>query len=119
MRRFTDHYCKTATNRAGILVPRLNRMLRLARKLGIMVVHSPTEVSEDYVGTPQRERAVVPPEQRVPLPVNLSRTLPGGGSDLPPIPSSCAEPLNSPCECGGTAGFCQFNEVSAATVGLG
>ena len=106
------HYCKTATNRAGILVPRLNRALRLARKLGIMVVHSPTEVSEDYVGTPQRERAVVPPAMRVPLPASANRTLPGAskpGGDLPDIPASCTA-AGAVCECGGTAGWCQFNE---------
>ena len=106
------HYCKTATNRAGILVARLNRALRVARKLGIMVVHSPTEVSEDYVGTPQRERAVVPPSLRVPMPVNASRSLPGAskpGGDLPDIPASCVA-AGAVCECGGTAGWCQFNE---------
>lgn len=45
------HWCKTSTMRVGALVPRMNRALEAARKLGMQVFLCPTDVADNYVGT--------------------------------------------------------------------
>jgi nicotinamidase-related amidase len=52
------HWCKTTTERAGALVPRMERCLVAARKLGMHVFYCPTDVVEAYVGTSMREKAL-------------------------------------------------------------
>lgn len=52
------HWCKTSTERVAALVPRLNRTLAAARALGMTVFLCPTDVADNYVGTPMFERAM-------------------------------------------------------------
>jgi nicotinamidase-related amidase len=70
------HWCMTAGQRAASMIPRMNRALAAARKLGMHVIWAPTDVADQYVGTPQRERALAVAE--VPLP--KVRSLPWHGS---------------------------------------
>lgn len=60
------HWCMTAEQRVGAMVPRINRSLEGARKLGMKVIWAPTDVADLYVGTPQRERAMAVAEQPLP-----------------------------------------------------
>jgi nicotinamidase-related amidase len=60
------HWCMTATERVGAMVPRWNRALECARKLGMTVMWAPSDVAGNYVGTPQRERALAVPYGPVP-----------------------------------------------------
>jgi nicotinamidase-related amidase len=81
------HWCETFTERVGVLVPRMNRTLAAARKLGIQVVFAPSDVVGFYKDAPQRkamaEIAVVkPPTDR--------------GGKIPPL-SWCQ---SGGCECG-------------------
>ncbi|MBM4038852.1 MAG: hypothetical protein FJ290_10085, partial [Planctomycetes bacterium] len=55
------HWCMTAAQRFGAMAPRLNHALEAARKLGIQVFWSPTDVASQYAGWPQRERALAVP----------------------------------------------------------
>ena len=52
------HWCMTACQRVEAMVPRWNRALECARKLDMQVTWAPTDVASQYVGTPQRERAL-------------------------------------------------------------
>jgi hypothetical protein len=52
------HWCKTSTQRVAALVPRMNRVLEQARKMGVQVFWCPTDVINRYNGTHQREIAV-------------------------------------------------------------
>jgi hypothetical protein len=58
--------CMTNAQRAAALVPRMNKVLEAARRLGMQIIWAPTDVASQYVGTPQRERAIALP--RYPLP---------------------------------------------------
>ena len=49
------HWCATWVGRAGVMIPRMNQALVEARKLGMTVVHAPTDCSGGHAGTPQRE----------------------------------------------------------------
>jgi hypothetical protein len=50
--------CMTNAQRAAALVPRMNKALEGARRLGMQIIWAPTDVASQYVGTPQRERAI-------------------------------------------------------------
>ena len=60
------HWCMTAAQRVGAMVPRMNRALECARRLGINILWAPTDVASQYVGRPQRERAMAVPYVEVP-----------------------------------------------------
>ena len=73
------HWCKTAAERVGCMVPRMHRALDQARALGMQVFLCPTDVADAYVGTPQREAAVACPRHPLPKPPKLSFPRPRGG----------------------------------------
>jgi nicotinamidase-related amidase len=58
--------CMTNAQRAAALVPRMNKALDAARRLGMSIIWAPTDVASQYVGMPQRERAIA--LVRYPLP---------------------------------------------------
>lgn len=58
--------CMTNAQRCAALVPRMNKALEGARRLGMQVIWAPTDVASQYAGAPQRERALALP--RFPLP---------------------------------------------------
>ena len=60
------HWCMTWTAQAGGMVPRLNKVLEVARKLGMQVFWAPTDAASMYVGWPQRELALGIPYADVP-----------------------------------------------------
>jgi hypothetical protein len=66
------HPCKTVTNRAGALVPRLNAVASAVRAAGGLVIFAPSDAAEAYVGWPQRERVFATPHVRVPPFLNIS-----------------------------------------------
>lgn len=65
------HWCMTAAQRVGALAPRENENLAIARRLGMLVMWSPTDVASQYVGTPQRERSIAAPYFPLPEPKKL------------------------------------------------
>lgn len=75
------HWCKTSTERVAALVPRMNRCLEQARKLGMTVFLCPTDVADNYVGTPMVERVLA--VEPIPMPQAADLVCPpapdGGG----------------------------------------
>src|SRR5262245_1439436 len=64
------HWCKTSTERVAALVPRMNKCLEQARALGMTVFLCPTDVADNYVGTPMVERVIAVDPEPVPEVVN-------------------------------------------------
>jgi nicotinamidase-related amidase len=64
--------CMTNAQRAAALVPRMNKVLEAARRLGMQIIWAPTDVASQYVGTPQRERAIALPRYPLPHITNFS-----------------------------------------------
>eukprot|EP01052_Picozoa_sp_SAG31_P041384 SAG31_NODE_6260_length_2098_cov_25.272136_1_plen_214_part_00 len=60
------HPCKTITNRAGALVPRMNAVAAGLRKARGHVIFAPTEAAESFSGWPQREAVLAEPLLLVP-----------------------------------------------------
>ncbi|MDR1593456.1 MAG: NPCBM/NEW2 domain-containing protein [Prevotellaceae bacterium] len=52
------HWCMTATERVSAMVPRMNRVLDIARELGMQIIWNPSDVVTSYSGYPQYENAV-------------------------------------------------------------
>jgi len=73
-------WCKTYTARVGNLVPRMNRTLEAARKLGIVVVHEPSDVAAFYRDFPQRRAMQAVPPQPPPRRAGFNPPGPPGGA---------------------------------------
>jgi hypothetical protein len=79
------HWCKTSAARVAALVPRMKPVLAQAHDLGMTIFWCPSDVVDNYVGTPQHEAAANAP--KVPLP------------DLEPLDCPAA-PDGGGCTCG-------------------
>ena len=72
------HWCATWVGRAGVMIPRMNQALVEARKLGITIVHAPTDCSGGHAGTPQREAMAGLAPQPLPKPSDFNPPAPWG-----------------------------------------
>jgi len=63
------HHCPDATERVGEMAPRMNEVLKAARKLGILIIHCPSDTMDFYKEHPGRKLAQAAPkvETKVPL----------------------------------------------------
>jgi nicotinamidase-related amidase len=89
------HWCKSAARRCSVLAPRVNDFAQTARRLGVLIVHAPTDTMTFYAGVPQRTRAKNVPIVTPAVPITWrstdashERTLPiddsdGGCDDAP------------------------------------
>ena len=50
------HYCRSAAQRVGVMVPRMNHAITAARNHGVMIIHSPSGVVDMYADSPFRKR---------------------------------------------------------------
>lgn len=82
------HWCSGANARVAVLVRKLEPILEIARRSGIVIIHAPSETMPFYENTPQRQRAIAlpnfnPPKElplaAPPLPIDDS----DGGCDTP------------------------------------
>ena len=80
------HANMTAAERVAAMAPRMNKTLECARKLGMPILWCPTDIAGQYVGTPQREKALAQPKPTSNPPHPAGRNLgrcqfrfPGGG----------------------------------------
>ncbi len=72
------HWCASWVGRAGVMIPRMNQALIEARRLGMTVVHAPTDCSSGHAGTPQREIMAGLPPCPLPTPSDFNPPAPWG-----------------------------------------
>ena len=60
------HHCLNATRRGAEMAPRMNNLLKLARRQGATIIHAPSSCMNTYKDHPARQRA-----QAVPMSKNL------------------------------------------------
>ncbi|MDR2171290.1 MAG: cysteine hydrolase [Planctomycetaceae bacterium] len=53
---WNKHWCKGATSRVGEMAPKMNEVLKAARKKNITIIHAPSECLNTYKNTPARKR---------------------------------------------------------------
>jgi len=76
------HWCKSATRRLNAMIPRMNRVVRFARKRGVQIIHAPSDTMGFYANTPHRLRAMAAPHAKPPKPRSIpSPRLPIDASD--------------------------------------
>ena len=73
------HWCRTARERSGALIPRMNEAFDRARALGFQVIHLPTEVTVSHEGAPQREAVLALPRQLLPKLIDFNPQDPRSG----------------------------------------
>ncbi len=83
-----NHWCTGAAKRVGVLADKMDPVLAHARKMGILIIHSPSDTMDFYKDSPQRQLMLT--LQRVEPPVALGLTDPplpvddrDGGCDTP------------------------------------
>ena len=66
---WNNHYCRNAARRVAEMAPRMNEVVKAARKRGFLIIHSPSGCMDKYEGTPPRELARQAPkvETKIPL----------------------------------------------------
>jgi nicotinamidase-related amidase len=64
-----DHYCKSAAQRVGAMVPRMNQVLTAARSRGVMIIHAPSGTMDFYADTPYRRRMQQAKPAKPPVPL--------------------------------------------------
>jgi nicotinamidase-related amidase len=65
------HWCKSAARRCAALAARVNEFAEAARRLGVLVVHAPSDTMTFYAAMPQRARAKSVPTVTPPLPIKM------------------------------------------------
>jgi nicotinamidase-related amidase len=58
------HHCLNATRRVREMAPRMNSLLTVARKRGVLIVHAPSSCMETYKDHPARRRALKTPRAK-------------------------------------------------------
>jgi len=94
-----DHYCQSAAQRVGVMVPKMNRVLTAARNHGVMIIHAPSGTMTMYEGTPYRTRMKQAHEVKPPVPIANWCHL--DESKEPPMPvdtseCACDDPVVGP-----------------------
>src|SRR5262249_11761347 len=64
-----DHYCKSAAQRVGAMVPRMNKVVTAARNHGVMIIHAPSGTLDLYADTPYRQRMQQARAAKPPVPL--------------------------------------------------
>jgi len=58
---WNDHHCKSAAKRVVEMAPHMNKVLEAARRMGMLVIHSPSGCMDRYKDTPARKLAQAAP----------------------------------------------------------
>jgi nicotinamidase-related amidase len=88
-----NHYCQSAAQRVGVMVPKMNAVLTAARNHGVTIIHAPSGTVDMYANTPFRRRL-----QQSPLvkpPVAIAKWCYLDPKDEPPLP---IDDTKSPCD---------------------
>ncbi|MBZ0292831.1 MAG: isochorismatase family protein [Anaerolineae bacterium] len=77
-----QHWSRGATERVGMMVGRMNRVITAARNKGVHIIHAPSDVMDYYADSPARQRILnVPAVPLPPLQAHADPPLPIDDSD--------------------------------------
>ncbi len=92
-------YCKAATQRVGVLAPKVNSVITAARDHGVQIIHAPSNVTDVYAETPQRLRMRQAPHAKPPVPIEKWCYLEPAKEPAMPVDTSkspCDDPVVAP-----------------------
>ncbi|MCA9206928.1 MAG: hypothetical protein KDA55_01165, partial [Planctomycetales bacterium] len=64
-----DHYCRASARRVAEMAPRMNQVIKQAREMGVLIIHSPSGCMDQYQGTTQRQLAQQAPKFETEIPL--------------------------------------------------
>ncbi len=70
-----DHYCKSSARRLAMMVPRMNEVVKAARRAGVMIIHAPSGTMDVYKDMPFRRRMMEAKPAAPPEPIGEWRYL--------------------------------------------
>ena len=65
------HWCRGATERVGVLAPKIAHVIAEARKRGVLIIHAPSETMDFYKDSPQRRAILAFPAVKPPVALTL------------------------------------------------
>jgi len=93
------HTCGMSAQRVALMAPRMNQVVSVARSLGVMIIHAPSDTMKFYEGTSWRERMRKAPVAASPFPIiNRCPRVPVEERDFPIDDSGggCDDPIVKP-----------------------
>jgi nicotinamidase-related amidase/type 1 glutamine amidotransferase len=66
---WNEHWCQGATRRVAEMAPRMNDVIKEARRRGVFIVHAPSGTMDAYKDTPQRKMAQAAPKAQPKVPL--------------------------------------------------
>lgn len=69
------HWCLGASERVAEMAPRMNEVIKEARKRGITIIHAPSDTMDFYKDFPQRKKARETPRVKLPEGINTWKSL--------------------------------------------
>lgn len=88
------HYVEQAAHRVAVMAPRVNEVISAARDRGVMIIHAPSGVLDQYADTPFRRRMQQAAFYEPPVPI-LSNC-PLEPQHEPPLPIDDRSPSDDP-----------------------
>lgn len=88
------HYVEQAAHRVAVMAPRVNEVITAARDRGVMIIHAPSGVIDQYAHTPFRRRMQEAPFVEPPVPIASNCPLDTGRE--PPLPIDDRLPSDDP-----------------------
>jgi nicotinamidase-related amidase len=90
------HTCNMSAQRVGAMAPRMNQVISVARSLGVMIIHAPSDTMKYYEGAPQRRRMQQAPKAA--SPIQILNRCPRDAADerdwpIDDTPNDCDDPI--------------------------
>jgi nicotinamidase-related amidase len=82
------HHCPDATERVGEMAPRMNEVLKAARRKGMLIIHCPSDTMDFYKDHPGRKPAQAAPKVQTTIPLQNWCALDGVKEPALPIDDS-------------------------------
>ncbi len=95
-----QHWCRSATRRVAEMAPRMNEVIKAARRKGVFIIHCPSSCMSHYKDTPMRQRALLAPEVKTEIPLQSWCHLDSAHEAELPIDDSDSCDCWPPCDSG-------------------
>lgn len=89
---WNDHYCRNSAKRVAEMAPIMNKVVNIARKKGVLIIHCPSGCMNVYKDTPQRKLAQQAPPVKTKIP--LKRWCYLDPKNEAPLPVEDSEPCD-------------------------
>jgi len=96
---WNNHHCRSAAQRVVEMAPHMNKVINAARRMGVFIIHAPSDCMEFYEETPQRTLAQNAPLAETPIPFQWNNFNPEheGNLEMKLENGGCSCDTTNPC----------------------